>query len=170
MPYTTPRPHHDALADEPAIAALDGEHERIEQMLDVLRGLVPRLTVAQTPDARCRADAARIVELFDGDEPAHRAREERLLFPVLRRLGGRGGIALAARLEAEHDLIARGWSQSRPAMADLAAGGPWAAESAPLEFERWRDFVILVTTHMLAEHGAAFPTALALLRGAPPLA
>lgn len=64
---------------------------------------------------------------------------------------------LAARLEAEHGLLARAWSQWRPALADLAATGRWSRESAAFEFERWRDFAALATAHLLAEHGAAFP-------------
>ena len=90
------------------------------------------------------------------------------MLPILRRLGGQAGATLAGRLEAEHGLLARAWGQCRPALADLATSGRWSRESAAFEYERWRDLSALATAHMLAEHGAAFPAVLALMKGLPP--
>lgn len=160
-------PHDLDACDAAALAALDAEHARFEDALEALRELPPHL-LAHGPDERARAVASRVVDAFGAEATTHRATEERLVLPVLRRLGGRAGTVLAARLEAEHDLIARAWSHCRPALEDLAAGRRWSVETAAFEFERWRDFAALATAHMLAEHGAAFPTVRALLQGAPP--
>ncbi len=151
----------------PALAEFCACHERFEHVLQVLRGL-PRHLQRQGPDEQARTDAARVLNCLDAEGPAHRALEEREVLPILRRLGGPAGAVLAGRLEAEHGLLARAWSQCRPALADLAATGRWSAESAAFEFERWRDFVALATSHMLAEQGAAFPIVAAVLRGLPP--
>lgn len=147
-----------------ALAVLDAEHTRFEEALETLRGLVTHLR-SEGPGPRARAAAARVMAALDDDAPPHRAAEERLVLPVLRRSGGPAGQALAARLEAEHDRIARAWSQCRPAVADLATHGRWTAESAVFEFERWRDLADLAIAHMLAEQGAAFPIVQALLEG-----
>jgi hypothetical protein len=158
---------HDDPCNLPALAEFCACHERFEQVLQVLRSL-PRHLQRQGPDEQARTDAARVLNCLDTEGPAHRALEEREVLPILRRLGGAAGAVLAGRLEAEHGLLARAWSQCRPALADLAATGRWSAESAAFEFERWRDYVALATSHMLAEQGAAFPIVAAVLRGLPP--
>lgn len=151
----------------PALAALCACHERFDEVLDLLRDLAPHLQ-REGPDERARRAAAQVLAFLDAEAPAHRATEDREVLPLLRRIGGAAGAALAARLEAEHGLLARAWGQCRPALADLAATGRWSRESAAFEFERWRDFVALATAHMLAEHGAAFPAVAAHLRGSAP--
>lgn len=173
-----PRPHDDsgaAASDAkdredpckvPALAECYACHERFEHVLQTLRGLARHLQ-RHGADGPARTDAARVLNCLDAEGPTHRALEEREVLPILRRLGGPAGAALAARLEAEHGLLARAWSQCRPALAELAASGHWSAESAAFEFERWRDFAALATSHMLAEQGAAFPI-VAAVSGAPP--
>ena len=151
---------HDAAA----LAALDAQHARFDAVLEALVDLAPHLQ-GQGPDEGARATAARVLALFDDEAAAHREVEERLVLPLLRRQGGEAGVALATRLETEHDLIARAWSQCRPALADLATAGLWPAEAAAVEFERWRDFAALASAHMLAEQGAALPSVHALLKG-----
>jgi len=163
---THPSPEHDAC-DVATLDALGAQHERFEQVLESLHDLIDRLRTGR-PDERARAAAAQVVATLDGEVPPHRAAEERLVLPALRRAGGEAGVALAARLEAEHDLIARAWSQCRPALAELAGSGHWAMESAAFEFERWRDLSALVTAHLLAEQGAAFPTVRAWVEGSTP--
>ncbi len=151
----------------PALAEFCSCHERFEEVLQVLQGL-PRHLRRQGPDEQARWDAAQVLACLDAEGPPHRAREERDVLPLLRRLGGPAGAVLAGRLEAEHGLLARAWGQCRPSLADLAGSGHWSAESAAFEYERWRDFVALATAHMLAEQGAAFPVVAGLLRGRPP--
>ncbi|MBL8345979.1 MAG: hemerythrin domain-containing protein [Rubrivivax sp.] len=158
--------HEDPCA-LPVLAEFCACHERFEHVLQVLRGL-PRHLQRQGPDEQARTDAAGVLNCLDTEGPAHRALEEREVLPLLRHLGGPAGAVLAGRLEAEHGLLARAWSQCRPALAELAASGRWSAESAVFEYERWRDFVALATAHMLAEQGAAFPIVAAALKGMPP--
>lgn len=172
-----PPPMDDPLApgsDRPqdpctlaALSELCACHERFEEVLDVLRELQSHLP-RQGPDAWARSAAARVLAFVDGEAPAHREKEERELLPLLRRLGGAGGVVLAGRLEAEHGLLARAWGQCHPALDDLASQGRWSSESAAFEFERWRDFAALATAHMLAENGAAYPAAAALMTEPPP--
>lgn len=152
----------------PVLAEYRACHERFEEVLDVLRDLQSHLQ-RQGPDERARAAAAQVLAFIDAEAPAHRASEERELLPVLRTLGGAAGAVLAGRLEAEHGLLARAWGQCRPALDELASRGRWSAESAAFEFERWRDFAALATSHMLAEHGAAFPAVAALMKARPAL-
>lgn len=157
----------DPPCDAPTLDALNAQHERFEQALEALRGLMSRLRAGR-PDESARAAAAMVVDALDGEAAGHRATEERLVLPLLRRAGGAGGATLAAKLEAEHDLITRAWSHCRPALVELATHGRWAAESADIEFERWRDLAALATAHLLAEQGAAFPAVRALIEGSTP--
>lgn len=152
---------------EPLLADLCACHERFEEALDALRGLAGHLQ-SQGPDAQACRVAGEVLGVFDGQAPAHRAAEERDVLPLLRGMGGAAGAALAARLEAEHGLLARAWDQCRPALAELAGAGRWSRQAAALEFERWRDFAALAGAHMMAENGAAFPAVLALMKGLPP--
>jgi len=163
-------PDDRGACEHPALATLCAHHERFDEVLELLRGLAVQLGAAvpdasAPPDTQVRAAAARIVATMDDEAPAHRAAEERLVLPALREGGGAAGATLAARLEAEHERIARAWGLCRASLVELAAGGRWSAEAAVFEFERWRDLADLATSHMLAEHGAAFPIVQALLRG-----
>jgi len=148
---------------EARLAALRASHQELEGMLEALHELARHLQ-AHGADAQARRDATALLDFFDERVPSHRAEEEREVFPLLRRQGGAAGRALAARLEAEHELLARAWAGCRPALAELARGGPWPPDAAALEFDRWRDFTSLATAHMLAEDGAAFPAAQGLMQ------
>ncbi|MBI5718896.1 MAG: hemerythrin domain-containing protein [Burkholderiales bacterium] len=169
QPTPAPRPAEAPGGDVgdpcavPALAALCACHERFDDVLDMLRDLAPHLK-REGPDERARRAAARVLAFLDFEAPGHRAVVEREVLPVLRRVGGAAGVALAARLEAEQGLLARAWSQCRPALADLAETGRWSRESAAFEFDRWRDFSALAMAHLLAEHGAAFPAVAAHLK------
>jgi len=160
-------PDDRGACDNPALAALCAHHERFEEVLELLRRLALHLRDGP-PDEPARAAAARIVATVDDEAPAHRAAEERLVLPALREGGGPAGATLAARLEAEHERIARAWGLCRESLAELATSGRWPPEAAVFEVERWRDFADLATAHMLAEHGAAFPIVHALWRQGPP--
>jgi iron-sulfur cluster repair protein YtfE (RIC family) len=150
------------------LAELSEWHERFEQLLEALQGLARHLQ-QHGPDEHARSVAAEVLAFFDSKAPTHCADEERAVLPALRRCGGAGGAALAARLEAEHGMLAHAWSGCRPALVELGATGSWPKEEEAVEFGRWRDLASLAMAHMLAENGAAFPALRAMMQRSPPL-
>ncbi|MCC6474593.1 MAG: hemerythrin domain-containing protein [Burkholderiales bacterium] len=175
VPSTIPlNPGPTAGFDEP-FAMLLACHGRVERMLRLLLRLDAHLEDAGADPAAKQA-AGDVMRYFDLAGPAHHEDEERHVLPVLR---SQGETALAARLHAEHEEMARRWQVVRTALLQVEAG---TVPPAALRSE-WQAFAALYRRHIAEEERSAFAPAqsactpqvlramgeeMARRRGAPP--
>jgi hemerythrin-like domain-containing protein len=163
--------HSTVLFDPPA-AGFDAPfemlaacHERVERSLRLLERIAAHLPV-HGADAQAQDAARDVLRYFDVAAPHHHEDEERHVLPALR---ATGHAAVAARIVADHGLMAQAWAALR---ADLQAvcNGDADAATSPAGVQRWRDFAALYRRHVELEDRAAFPAAQSALDPAAQLA
>lgn len=143
-----------AVGFEAPFEMLEACHQRVHRMLDLLERLSAHLST-HGADESARQAARDVMRYFDQAGPAHHEDEERHVLPRLR--AAQHG-ALAERLHADHEAMARAWAQVR---ADLqaVAGGAWQRAAQPAADGRWEAFAVLYREHIRAEEDEAYPAA-----------
>jgi hemerythrin-like domain-containing protein len=147
MPFSSPA----AGFDEP-FAMLHACHERVERSLALIERIAAH--VAQHgADAQAQDAARDVMRYFDLAAPQHHEDEERHVLPALR---AQGQAALAERLAADHEAMARAWQALRPWLAAVVQGDATLAHDAPR-------FAALYREHISLEESSAFTRAQAAL-------
>ena len=140
---------------------LEACHQRVQRMLGLLERLSAHLA-AHEADESARQAARDVMRYFDQAGPAHHEDEERHILPRLRVCGE---AALADRLHADHEAMARSWSAVRTDLLAVAEGH-WTADAQPAADRRWAAFAALYREHIVVEEDQAYPAARSGL-GAP---
>ncbi len=128
------------------------EHEVIEHLLHVLGAMATRVDHGETIARTDVDDALEVVVNFA--DKCHHAKEEKALFPVLRRVSPKEGADLVHRLEGDHaagrHLVAALRSEAgAPASGDAKARASFAKDA--------RSYVALLTQHIDAETKLLLP-------------
>ena len=138
-------------------------HERIEEKLKVLEGLVPHLE-KNGCDAEAKSAAHAVLRYFDTSGVWHHQDEDEDFFPLLRtRAAARGRAEIAAvvdELEREHETMDSQWRRLRERLLAITEGEP------RLDREEVARFAWLYRRHMDREMAALHPFAREALEAA----
>lgn len=120
--YLLPGPHENAL--RAGVSILRARHRRDLAMLEGLSLLVLRID-SRAPDARARRLASVVHRHFVVTLRDNRLAEERHAFPHVLASRGAAAEALVQRLQRNHVLIERDWTELDPHLEALAVGQHW---------------------------------------------
>lgn len=143
-----------AVGFEAPFEMLEACHQRVHRMLDLLERLATHLG-SHGADEPARQAARDVMRYFDQAGPAHHEDEERHVLPRLR--AAHHG-ALADRLHADHEAMARAWALVRADLQAVADGG-WQRAAQSAADVRWVAFAVLYREHIRAEEAEAYPAA-----------
>ena len=128
------------------------EHEVIQHLLHVLAAMAERVDHGETV-ARGDVDDVLVVVVKFADE-CHHAKEEKALFPALRRASPQEGAALVHRLEGDHEAGRHLVAAMRSEAASAESGD---ARSRSQFVKDARSYAVLLTRHIDAETELLFP-------------
>ena len=128
------------------------EHEVIKHVLHVLAAMADRVDRGEAVAGKDVDDVLEVVVKF-ADE-CHHAKEEKALFPALRRASAQEGAALVHRLEGDHEAGRHLVAAMRAEMPAAASGDPRARSQFAKDA---RSYVDLLTRHIDAETEQLFP-------------
>lgn len=163
-PLRPPMPGHEHHHEHGHVATptevLRAEHDVIERLLDALDGLADAVSSGRGAP-RADIDAALEV-LTEFADACHHHKEERVLFPALKRASPAEGARIASELEADH-------VAGRKLVAAMRAAAPGAATGAVADARAFahneRLYAKLLRAHIHNETTKLFPLAERALTG-----
>lgn len=130
---------------------LRAEHEVIEQLLDALDGIADAVTAGGAPQADLDAAIEVLTEFADD---CHHGKEERVLFPALRRASPTEGTRIALELEGDHMAGRKLLSAMRAAVPGAALGRQFDARNFA---HNERLYAKMLRAHIKSETTKLFP-------------
>ena len=131
-------------------------HERVERMLGLM-GKVREHLLQFAADEQVRQACRDLMRYFDKAAPQHHRDEELHVFPTLVGTQDLELIQLVARLQIEHQEMARRWVIARSLLDDIESGFRTRFNQA--DDEILQGFTGMYKDHMKAEEALAFPKA-----------
>jgi hemerythrin-like domain-containing protein len=135
---------------------LDLTHQRIQQRLQELRGLMDAIE-AQDLNPQTRAALRTVLDFFNGEARQHHLDEETHIFPALLNSQNEAVVHAAEHLTQDHGWLEENWLMIEPSLEAAANGNQWF-DPAELRHSL-AVFEALYLDHILLEESIAYPEA-----------